>query len=379
MTKTKSIFMLLCVCVWLISCSTLAPLKPSGQCIPDFPYKDGWYGGDGAYSIQIDERRTLWLFGDTFAAEDTERKDRIGMDIVMGNTLAVSICSADQKFSIQYFLKKKDGKFLSFFGESEWLWPQDPFVAKNELYIPLLIVQGVPDAPAPFNFKIAGHKIARIRNYKSDNPYQWTVDYLDWTGALPEGIEALATTSIVYQDHIYFFPLYRITTEKIRISGNILARVPVEHLDKPLHTFEYLNRDGKWVKELSPEKVKIVFDAAVSELSVRYHTQDRQWLAIYLSPANKGSRLLYQTAPELEGPWSKPEALIESIAEVNPASHLYDKNTFCYAGKEHRQFARERAVIVTYVCNSSEDLNQQTTFLRKNLFLYRPVVKNIIR
>ena len=102
-------------------------------------------------------------------------------------------------------------------------------------------------------------------------------------------------------------------------------------------------------------------------------------MAIYLSPNNKGHQLLYSTAQRLEGPWSPPAVLIEAIAEVDPHSPLYDQHTFCYAGKEHHQFAYNRDIVVTYVCNSYEDVSNQNSYLRKNLFLYRPAVKTIRR
>jgi len=70
---------------------------------------------------------------------------------------------------------------------------------------------------------------------------------------------------------------------------------------------------------------------------------------------------------------------MDAIAEVDPASPLYNQYTFCYAGKEHRQFAQSRNFVVTYVCNSHEDLMKQDSFIRKNLFLYRPQVVNIRR
>lgn len=380
MKNIRLAFNLFCLSILLASCSTFIPLQQHpGQCLPDFPYQDGWYGGDGAYSIALDERRTLWIFGDTFVSEDKGRKDRIGMDVILGTTLAVSTCSTDQKFCIQYFLKKKNGKFVSSFGQDEWLWPQDPFIAQGILYIPLLVVQGLPDASPPFNFKVAGHKIARIKDFKADDPHQWPVDYLDWTHALASGVEALATTSVVYENYVYFYPLYRYAKDNVSISGNILARISTDHLDSPANYWEYWTRDGAWQKKLKPNEVKIIFPAGVSELSVRYHTQDQQWMAVYLSPENKGDKLLYSTATSPEGPWSLPAALIETIAEVNTQSPLYDQHTFCYAGKEHRQFAQPESLVVTYVCNSSEDIRNPNSFLRKNLFLYRPVVKNIQR
>lgn len=384
MKKNISSFFLLCLSLLCISCSVFFPADhpvrlPQSQCLPSFPDRDGWYGGDGAYSIDLDQQRTLWLFGDTFASDKTGLKDRIGMDVILGTTLGVSACLPGQKFSIQYFLKKKNGKFISSLGEDEWLWPQDPFIARGVLYIPLLVVRGLPEAQAPFNFKIDGHKIARIRDFGADNPHQWTVDYLDWTGAIAPGIEALAATSVVHQDYVYFYPLYRHEKDPVRIHGNILARLPINRLDQPAGHFEYWNQDGRWQKTLNPHGVQIIFSDGVSELSVRYHEEDHRWLAVYLSPANQGSRFLFSTAANLEGPWSQPSTRIASVAEVDPRSPLYDPNTFCYAGKEHRQFASGGNIVVTYVCNSSEDINLQESFLRKNLFLYRPQVLIIKR
>jgi len=377
MPNLKSILIAATLSITLLACTPLAPSHP-GSCIPHFPDCNGWYGGDGAYSIQLDNQRTLWLFGDTFVSDDMRREDRIGMDVVMGNTLAVSSCPANRKFSIRYFLKKKNSKFVPFFGENEILWPQDPFIVHGTLYVPLLAIETLPDAPAPFNFKIAGHKIARVIDFSDADPRKWPVDYRDWTSALPSGIEALATTSVVHERHVYFFPLYRYKKDRKEVHGNILARLPADRLENPAGAFEYLQRDGTWLRELLPDKVKIIFNAPVSELSVRYHRQHQKWLAVYLSPADRGRTLFMQAAETLEGPWGGPEPVMESVAELDPAGRLYSPYTFCYAGKEHLQFSQDKNLIVTYVCNSSEDPNLLSGFLRQNLFLYRPVVKNIV-
>jgi hypothetical protein len=44
----------------------------SARCLPSFPDKDGWYGGDGAYSIRLDEKRVLWFL------YPVKRTDRTG-------------------------------------------------------------------------------------------------------------------------------------------------------------------------------------------------------------------------------------------------------------------------------------------------------------
>jgi len=90
-------FVLFVLAVFLIgSCSWTAMQEKTmspGRCLPFFPDQDGWYGGDAAYSIALDDQRTLWLFGDTFAACEAWRQDRVGMDVVLGTTVGISTCS----------------------------------------------------------------------------------------------------------------------------------------------------------------------------------------------------------------------------------------------------------------------------------------------
>ena len=269
-TKRSSWLALLLLSIFFFSLSTSIS---SANCLPYFSYKDGWYGGDAAYSVRLDEKRTLWLFGDTFVSGERCRQDRIGMDVVLGTTLAISNCSANGEFEIQYYLKKRNEKFISSFGENEWLWPQDPFIVNSTLYVPLLVVEAKPEMEGPFKFKIAGHKIARITNFEAADPGKWIVDYIDLTPGIPEGIIAFATTSVVFQNYVYYYPLYTSVKDIPVLFGNILARIPINKLNDPVNAIEYFTKDGIWEKELNPAKVKIVIDAGVSELSVRYHAR----------------------------------------------------------------------------------------------------------
>ena len=382
MTKKLLLIFLLLLSITLFSCSTFLPDKytvevPKGQCLPVFPDKDGWYGGDGAYSIELDGKRTLWLFGDTFVAKEEGRKDRVDMDVILGTTLAVSTCSVNNEFKIQYYLKNKNGKYVSSFGEDEWLWPQDPFIVNDVLYIPLIAVIPANKEGEIFNFKITGHKFARIKDYSATDPREWNLDYIDLTPVIPREIAAFATTSVIHDNYVYFFPFYAYSKDAMNVLGNILARIPISKLDNPVGPIEYFAKEGTWQNNLNPTKVKVVLDASVSELSVRYHSADKKWIAVYLTTQNKGDRFLYQTADKPEGPWTEPKVLGPPIPEVDLKSPLYDKNSFCYAGKEHIEFSRDKNLVVTYVCNSAEDMQRQTSFIRRNLFLYRPVVRKI--
>ena len=380
MIKKSFWLFLLILIIPLCSCSTLSEKYTAaisrGQCLPSFPDKDGWYGGDGAYSIKLDGERTLWLFGDTFVDREG-RKDRINMNVILGTTLAISTCSVNNEFKIQYYLKNKNGKYVSSFGEDEWLWPQDPFIVNHILYIPLLSVTSTNKKGELFNFSITGNKLARIKDFSASDPRDWHIDYIDLTPAIPPEIAAFATTSVVFDDYVYFYPFYASSKDRVIVIGNILARIPANKIDNPTGTIEYFTKDGMWEAKLNPGKVNIVLRAGVSELSVRYRKTDKKWIAVYLSTQNKGDRFLYQTADKPEGPWTEPKVLGLPIPEVDPQSSLYDKSTFCYAGKEHIEFARYKNLVVTYVCNSAEDMQSQTSFIRRNLFLYRPVVRSV--
>ncbi|HPD57173.1 MAG TPA: DUF4185 domain-containing protein [Smithellaceae bacterium] len=376
MKKTALIFFTL-LSIFLFSCSGIPhkifPFRAvPDYCLPNFPDKDCWYGADAAYSIKLDNERTLWLFGDTFAAPEEGRRDRIGMDVILGATLAISTCAEEGKFNIKYFIKNKNGKFVSFFGENEWLWPQDPFLIDNALYIPLLVIEALPKKYAPFNFRVTGHKIALIKDFTDADPRNWHVDYLDITKHIPPEITAWATTTIVHDGYLYFYPLFKSRDT----TGNILARIKTGDLKNRIWEMEYLHQDGKWDKKIDARRVQVIFSEALSELSVRPRYDNNGWMAIYLSPADGGKRLLRREAPRPEGPWSEGKTLIEKIPEMDEQSPLYDKNTFCYAGKEHVQYSRPRRIVATYVCNSLEE-DTETSFLRRNLFLYRPVVVNI--
>ena len=382
MTKKSLFIFLLFLSLNLCSCSSFLSERNTaavsqGQCLPVFPDKDGWYGGDGAYSIKLDQERTLWLFGDTFVSREKGRKDRVDMDFIAGTTLAISTCSIKNEFKIQYYLKEKNGEFVSSFGEDEWLWSQDPFIVNHVLYIPLIAVTVADKEGELFNFKITGYKFARIKDFSAADPYKWNPDYIDLTQAIPHDIRAFAATSVVYKNYVYFYPFYSYSKDKVNVFGNIIARISASKLNDPAGAVEYFMKDGTWQNKIDPAWIKIVFDAGVSEFSIRYHAADKKWIAVYLTIQNKGNRFVYQVADKPEGPWSEPKTLGESIPEVDPQSPLYDKNNFCYAGKEHIEFSRHKNLIVTYVCNSAEDSQHRTSFVRRNLFLYRPVAREI--
>jgi hypothetical protein len=82
---------------------------------------------------------------------------------------------------------------------------------------------------------------------------------------------------------------------------------------------------------------------------------------------------LQQLVNIIHSPWT-PGAWNLTIPDVNPQRPLYDENSVCYAGKEYIEFSASDSLMVTYVFNSREDIEDETSFIRRNMFLYRPVV-----
>src|SRR5580704_7869805 len=84
---------------WVVGCIALVPLVlgagppvvKSAVPAPDldalFYRTDGWIGGDGAYSVALSPRRTLWLFSDTWVGKirDGRRTDAT----IVNNTVGV--------------------------------------------------------------------------------------------------------------------------------------------------------------------------------------------------------------------------------------------------------------------------------------------------
>lgn len=69
----------------------------------------------------------------------------------------------------------------------------------------------------------------------------------------------------------------------------------------------------------------------------------------------------------MTGPWTEGQPIYR-VPEMQPTTPGYDKDTFCYAAKEHPEFERGDLVF-TYVCNTFA-----VPRLAINLGIYHPKV-----
>jgi hypothetical protein len=374
----------------IVSCATFDFRAMDRSCGPPrFPYTAGWLGGDAAYSIPLPNGKSVWLFGDTFVGTP-DQQTRAGSTFIH-NSIAISECLRSGEWKIQYaWGRGKDGTAHAFLDPGEkdaYWWLFDGFLHEDQLYIGLLRVTGSePRGPLNLPFSYQGMGLARIENPK-DAPVDWRIEILP----LSEGAVALpGSTMVVHGDHVYLFTFLDLDAEHY---PRMLARFPLVALDlspaRPVDSLEYLAKSGEWKPGLDPSDGKVLMEDNASEMSVRYHPEIGRWVAVYNYPnltdafpeIPPSDRIYIRTAGQLKGPWSEPKSIyrIPELDESYAAGH--DPNTFCYAAKEHPEYAREGRLLFTYVCNlftpSTQDPLEVMKRLAVKMHLYRPIAVSI--
>jgi len=346
-------------CATILCVSTNATSSLASDCVPSFPYSVGWLGGDAAYSIPLNDGRTVWLLGDSFIGA-REAKSRVGSTMV-ANAIAISDCR-DGHWHIEYYWNNRSGvhSARAFFdaGDSGFgYWPGDGFVDRGKLYVVLMRVEKTA-AGGAFGFKFVGVDLATIVN-PSDSPEQWSVSYL--------ALARNELVSIVVQPpYAYLFGLLDDATHQHH--GVILTRISLNRLSAPAKAIEHLARDGTWRIGADWRDARVIVQDCAPEFSVRYHPEIGKWILVQQQARLGSGQIGIRKADRLEGPWSAFQA---QLSEPEMAKDGFrNQGIFCYAAKEHAELApAPRTLLVTYVCNSEEFRR-----LTLDMSIYHPVV-----
>jgi hypothetical protein len=316
-------------------------------CTPAFPLQTGemhgWMGADAAYSIPLGDGRDLWIFGDTL--EGTKRVVENSIPMMVRNSVGVSTCSASGRWQIQYSIRR-DGKgepadFFAAQHPHTWYWAMDGFRAGADVWVTLLCLRATNDQSA-MGFATCGSDLAKIASPGPD-PQQWKITYFP---LVDDGAHAYpSATTVIDGSDVDLFAL-----DEQGARPLIAARIPLSGLDRPRQNLEYLAADGKWTNGFEPANAKPIMTPGISELSIRYHPELKRWLAVMFVPGGLSRDIIVRSAPAATGPWSDGQ-VIYSVPEMKPESPGYDKDTFCYAAKEHPEF-EHHDLLFTYVCNT---------------------------
>ncbi|MGO8717597.1 MAG: DUF4185 domain-containing protein [Acidobacteriaceae bacterium] len=339
------------VVLLMLLAGSVSTICLAAACTPQFKLEQnnplGWQGADAAYSIPLPGGRDIWIFGDTLYGE--KRLVTGHAPRMVHNSLGISTCDAQGNFHLQYVIRRgSQGQAESFFSPqnpNHWYWAMDGFVAKDDLWVTLLCIEHAKQAsPWAMDFATCGSDLARVSHLDRD-PQQWSVQYFP---LVPNGVKAYPSASTVVDGkYVYLFALYESGSRPL-----LVTRVPLKGLNNPKKHLEYLAADGQWKPGFDPANAKQVMKTGSTELSIRYHPALKKWLAVMLDPHGFSDKVILRSAPTLTGPWSEPQ-VIYHIPEMLPGPKR-DKDTFCYAGKEHPEFEPPGELDFTYVCNTMD-------------------------
>ena len=317
------------------------------KCIPEFPLKDGWLGGDEDVSVPINEVQSLFLFSDTYVGMKNDNRQSSGY-IMVPNTVAVTNCMPDGRFDIQYYWRKMYSNrpepiFNSFTNRYKY-WLADAFMYKNNLFVLMQKVEPKKDG-APndiFNFSQIGFTLAKVANPISTTPDQWDIQLIPMSYFDPYFSNARAL--VKDGGYIYFF------VDKNFIATQLL-RLNLDFIDNPENHFEYYSLLHTWKPGINPADMETILKKNGGN-SIHYHADIKKWVMV-CGPNFIEGKIFLRTANELTGPWSD-EDLVYECPEATPGTSSYDKSGYTYLGSECFQYYDKinQNMIITYNWNA---------------------------
>jgi hypothetical protein len=360
---------------------TPTPCSPATfPTIPDLN-AEGWLGGDGGASILMPDGSSVWLFGDSFIgpANATDRTN-----VIVNNSIGTSACNGNSWGALDHFWGQFGTAPAAFFNNPDGTsveWPFDAFLSLSgsSLYVLLQRVKRTPGVG--LGFTPTGTDLAIIST--SDPVGAWT-NPSEWT----QQIIPINTSTDVYPNAAAIEPgdgnvyIYTLLTPCTGCTPMTIVKAPLNDLNHFVTDLQYLSGStGKWTP-LGPgweNDAKHVMDSGASEMTVRWHEAQKEWIAVYLPPFT--SQIVMRTAPAPQEN-SPPESLIWSseqpiyqVPEMTPGGAGYDPNNVCYAALEHIEWATPKSMVVTYACNYLNPLNtpaQNFAFLETDMSIYYP-------
>jgi Domain of unknown function (DUF4185) len=350
----------------LVIASFLAELPPtpftieSARALPaltaKFTRAEGWTGSDGAYSIPLSPKRTLWLFGDTWIGK-VENGKRTKSRMI--NNTAAWQDLGDSQAPMRFFWDDSGKEAAALLKPDEaktWHWPGDGAMIGGKLYLVLHVIRHKEKGAPGFQFDWVADDLARIDN-PNDEPTKWNFE----RRRLPK---EMRWGNACYCDgqHLY---IYGSIAEKRALEAPLaLARIPVKRLaNLDFTAWEYWVKDKHWSDKI--ERLEPVIRDGASELSVQ-RLRGIDGLVMVNIPLGIGSTIVVRHAERPEGPWSKP-----LLAYQTPKQQ---EKVFIYAAKGHAELAtRDGQLIITW-CRNIGDLGEHV----KHPDIYIPQAVEVI-
>ncbi|MBN1402249.1 MAG: DUF4185 domain-containing protein [Anaerolineae bacterium] len=343
MSITRRLGPILIVCLCL-GCARPAP-DAWGASATAWPEADAlfhrdphWVGADDAYSVDLGEGRTLWLFADTFI-------DRAGLGSrlwarMIRNSVAIQDgydpLSAEMRF---HWRQDGQGRPASFFPEQgdDWFWPGHGIRLDDALIIFLMRVRPTPEG---LGFSVYDWEVVRIPNPDAP-PEAWRLEWLD-TPANDLGVIVGSASLLHLGQFVYAF----CSREPVMPHPMVLVRWPGESLRSgQLEPMEWWTGGATGWAEVSgegPQPQPVIADGQ-TELTVHWDETIGQFLCVQ-TVGFGAATLAVRRATDLTGPWSAP-----STVYVPPEARR--PKVLIYAGKAHPQLEGD-GLVLTYCTNT---------------------------
>ena len=297
-----------------------------------------WIGADGAFSVDLGNERTLWLFGDSWINPEGEGT-RDGAWLVR-NTVGIQHGSDPSRASIEFFWGDEDGSgaFLDA-AEGHWYWPGHGIRLGDRLLLFLNRIAAAPDDG--LGFDSVGWGAVFLENV-DDDPSTWRIAN-QHTGIDHQGIQLGFGGVLGHEGYLYAFG----TPDEDKSHPVHAARWDIERvLDGDLPDPEWwTGPETGWTSNVSEHASQAIFDQGQSELTIHYDEVLGKFIAVQtvgFGPAYVAMR----SAESLTGPWTSPQQIY-----MPPE---YDRqNAMIYAGKAHPRL-RGAETVLTYTTNSFE-------------------------
>ncbi len=317
--------------------------KPLPELDAKFNRTEGWVGGDGAFSVATSDKRTLWLFSDTWvgSVRDGKRKD-VKM---VNNTIGIQDGNgADAKITFA-IAKGKDDKPGTLFVPPDgkgWFWIFAGHHADGKLHVFLPRQEKTKD-PGSFGFRAVDMWLGTVSN-PSDEPTAWKIAYskvpfADFTG---EKKRSFGSAVLRVGEHAYIYGYEEKPGKPFASRKLMVARAPADKF-ADFDSWRFLGDGGEWKPDVKDSAS--FADNLGTEFSVSYLPGLKRYALVY-TENGLSERIVGRFAESPTGPWSEP-VLLFKCPEMKQKKHV-----FTYAAKAHPHLATGNELVISYVVNA---------------------------
>lgn len=298
-----------------------------------------WLGADGAFSVDLGNGRTLWLFGDTWVDADGSGIRRNAN--LVRNSVAIQTGYDPSSAKIEFFWKTdSDGAAAAFFGSDsdEWYWPGHGIRLESSL---VLFLNRLGPSDVGFGFESVGWAVLRVENTAQD-PDHWLMRQL-LTPPDSARVQVGFAGVLAHLEHLYAFgspfvdETHPIHAARWKLNG-------LENGDLVGAEWWAGGKRG-WIVDSLGASSQPLLTGGQSEMTVHLDEPSGAFVAIQTAGFG-GADIAIRTAPALSGQWSGPNTVFVPPEASRP-------NVMIYAAKAHPQL-EGADLVLTYATNTTE-------------------------